>query len=277
MAPSNANNASPQLPWKREGGTARVETPEQVEIVYPLAPFGTRIVAALLDYVFLGLANLILFFVFFALLTTSTEPRDMVGYLIAAFGILSFLLNALYFVGFEVRQQGQTPGKKAVGIRTIMDTGQGVTVGAAVLRNLARVVDNLPILWIVPALDRAQRRLGDILAQTLVVRLERERTPRVRIALGDSYAALEQKEFRFSAELYGRVTVEDLNLLEYFFGESRSVRDVRKRTRLARQIAERYQKRLLLADQAERIEEHPVRFLQEFYLFLRDRYERRGF
>ena len=191
--------------------------------------------------------------------------------------MFNFLFNIFYFVGFELRGEGQTPGKKLMRIRTVLTTGQGVTPGASMIRNLARVVDNFPILWIVPVLDVSNRRLGDFAAGTLVVNLAPATRPLPRFALGDSYAALGDKRFLLTGELYSQLTGEDYNLLEFFFTESRKVTSQRKRNTLARAIAEKYLRRLELQPQAEAIIENPYRFLQELYLFLRDRYSKRGF
>jgi uncharacterized membrane protein SpoIIM required for sporulation/uncharacterized RDD family membrane protein YckC len=81
-----------------------------------------------------------------------------------------------YFAGFEAWNGGRTPGKQALGIRVVMDTGRSVTPGAAVVRNLVRLLDcYFPFLPLVPALllmflNKSNKRLGDMAAGTIVVR-----------------------------------------------------------------------------------------------------------
>ena len=70
---------------------------------------------------------------------------------------------------WEVRGEGQTFGKRVCGIRTVMTTGQGVTLAASLVRNIARLVDNVPALWLIPTLGEGRRRLGDILGGTFVI------------------------------------------------------------------------------------------------------------
>ncbi len=276
---NNDSRASP-LPWEDPRTVVTIETPEQVELHVPLAPFGTRIYAALIDYCILALINIFFIGLFFLalLMGRHSKVEDAAWYFFALFTTLFSLMNLLYFVWFEFRGRGQTPGKKMARIRTVMNTGQGLTFPAALLRNLARLVDNFPLLWIVPGLDKAKRRTGDLLAHTLVIDTSAQKDKPVALSVGDSYAALENKLFTFTTDIFSRVSPEDINLLEYFFSRTRKVTAARtKRKKTAEQIAERYCKRLELADQETEISEHPFRFLEEFYLFLKDRYEQRGF
>src|SRR5207244_11130592 len=48
-----------------------------------------------------------------------------------------------YFALFEALNGGRTPGKKALGIRVVMEAGHAVTPTAAVVRNLVRLVDRV--------------------------------------------------------------------------------------------------------------------------------------
>src|SRR5260221_348281 len=73
-----------------------------------------------------------------------------------------------YFALFEALNGGRTPGKKALGIRVVMETGHAVTPTAAVVRNLVRLMDCfLPFLPILPGflmvlLHRRHQRPGDL-------------------------------------------------------------------------------------------------------------------
>ncbi len=93
--------------------------------------------------------------------------------------ILTFLIFWAYPILFEALWDGQTPGKKAMSLRVV--NGDGAPVGwlAAITRNLLRTVDMLPFGYaagLVACLaDPHARRLGDMVAGTLVVHNERER------------------------------------------------------------------------------------------------------
>lgn len=79
----------------------------------------------------------------------------------------------IYPVLFEVLRDGQSPGKRAMGLRVIRDDGAPVGWQASIVRNLMRAVDMLPVFYAVGLvaglLDPAGRRLGDIVAGTLVI------------------------------------------------------------------------------------------------------------
>ncbi len=98
------------------------------------------------------------------------------GGFLAVVILLLFTLIWGYFAAFEAWNGGRTPGKQALGIRVVMDTGQPVTPGAAVVRNLVRLLDcYFPLLPVLPAmlmmfLNKSNKRLGDMAAGTIVVR-----------------------------------------------------------------------------------------------------------
>ena len=87
--------------------------------------------------------------------------------------LLGFLLYYGYFAAFEALWGGQTPGKRAVGLRVISVTGQPITTFDALLRNLLRIVDQMPGIYAVGVLSifftSRNQRLGDLVAGTVVV------------------------------------------------------------------------------------------------------------
>jgi uncharacterized RDD family membrane protein YckC len=106
----------------------------------------------------------------------------MGGIGVAFWIILVFALEWLYPVTFELTRWGATPGKRAFGLKVIMDNGLPVTPAASLTRNLLRAADFLPFAGgfaIVSMLLRPDcKRLGDVAAGTIVVHERRaiERT-----------------------------------------------------------------------------------------------------
>lgn len=84
-----------------------------------------------------------------------------------------FWLVWLYYVTFEIWWHGQSPGKKAFGLRTVLDDGTPVTPAASLVRNLMRTVDMLPLGYgggiLCMLLHPQFKRGGDILSGSLVV------------------------------------------------------------------------------------------------------------
>jgi uncharacterized RDD family membrane protein YckC len=87
--------------------------------------------------------------------------------------LLMFVLMWAYAVVCEVWFGGQTLGKRAMGLRVVSADGAPITLVPSVLRNLLRVVDMLPGVYAVglasTLIDPYARRLGDIIAGTLVI------------------------------------------------------------------------------------------------------------
>src|SRR5262245_7254295 len=109
-----------------------------------------------------------------AIIYATAMIATFMGGIGAAFWIvLLFALEWFYPVTFELTPSGATPGKRAFGLKVLMDDGLPVTPAASIIRNLLRVADFLPFGYgfaIVSMLVRRDsKRLGDIAAATMVV------------------------------------------------------------------------------------------------------------
>ena len=88
--------------------------------------------------------------------------------------VIWFVLGWFYFGLFEALWNGQTPGKRLMGIRVVSVEGQPITPFQAILRNILRIADAQPaglyLVGLVAATlnDRFQR-LGDLPSGTMVV------------------------------------------------------------------------------------------------------------
>ena len=95
--------------------------------------------------------------------------------------ILYFLVDWGYAIFLEGLWSGQTVGKRLFGLRVIQESGVRVSWLQALLRNLARPVDRLPMFYFVGGaaalFTQSQQRLGDLLAGTVVVRERRLKIP----------------------------------------------------------------------------------------------------
>ena len=59
--------------------------------------------------------------------------------------IAFFLILWGYFIWFEIAWNGQTPGKRQMGLRVVRDGGYPVTPYAVITRNFLRVIDVMPL------------------------------------------------------------------------------------------------------------------------------------
>ncbi len=143
--------------------TRAVPTPEGIELVLRLAGPVPRALAWLTDVALRS-----------GVLLLAAWILGLLGH----FGwglvlILAFLLEWLAPAAFEVWADGSTPGKKALGLMVLHDDGTPVGWTAALVRNLLRAVDFLPVAYgfglMSCLLSRDFKRLGDIAAGTVVV------------------------------------------------------------------------------------------------------------
>ena len=144
--------------------TAReIPTPEGIELTLRLAGPVVRALAWLLD-LFARLGFLIVLSI----------PIRLLGELGVGLSlILYFAMEWLYPALFEVYAKGATPGKKAFGLAVLHSDGTPVQMPAALIRNLLRAVDFLPLIYgfglVSMLLSRDFHRIGDIAAGTVVV------------------------------------------------------------------------------------------------------------
>ncbi len=130
-----------------------------------LAGIGSRFTAAIIDTA-IQLAILLALQVAVAL--------SLSGVAFAIGTLLAFLTFFAYDIAFETRASGRTPGKRMTGLRVVKVDGRPVDFRSSAVRNLLRVVDALPGVYLIAIItvfiSKRNQRLGDMAAGTLVVR-----------------------------------------------------------------------------------------------------------
>lgn len=147
-----------------------IDTPENLLLEAQVAGFGGRCIAAMIDYVIMY-AVMLLFGCLFArsIIYESESSRWAWGILI----LLQFVVFFFYHLIFEFAWNGQTPGKRRMGLRVIQANGLPLTTSGLLIRNFVRLVDFLPLFYGFGLLSffvtKRTQRLGDLAAQTLVI------------------------------------------------------------------------------------------------------------
>lgn len=245
-----------------------IDTPEQIALEFPLAGVGSRSLAMVLDSLIQAAIGLIVLIVgallglgLGSVVQWATGSASSAGLWVFAFMIL-LLFSAWYgyFAVFEIVWRGQTPGKRALGLRVISVSGRPITPLQAILRNLLRIIDQLPALYavgIISVLISARnQRLGDIAAGTVVVR--EQATEALQVPAQD---AAVQDRLRAN-----RLTDQELALIERFL-QRRDELDAEVRGRTALQIATRVRERLGITDSGVNNEDLLERVLAEYRAF----------
>ncbi|HEV3276528.1 MAG TPA: RDD family protein [Terriglobia bacterium] len=154
-----------------------IETPEQISLDLPLAGIGSRFLALALDTLIqLGAASVIVA-VWFSLsalgIVGGPASKGRLWFSVLTV-VAAFLLYYGYFGFFEAIWNGQTPGKRYTHLRVVKNNGQPISVYDSVTRNLVRIVDSVPGIYVIgilaALLSSQSRRLGDYVAGTVVIR-----------------------------------------------------------------------------------------------------------
>jgi len=164
-----------------------IDTPENIEFAYDIAGIGSRFLAAMIDTLLIGIAQAILILLV-GLTSSAIGLRAADDLLVALGALLAFAILWGYYIAFELLWSGQSPGKRAIGLRVVREGGRPITFAGSAIRNLIRIVDFLPALYgigvLVMFVDRRSRRLGDLAGGTLVVKERRSVTLESLMAAG---------------------------------------------------------------------------------------------
>jgi uncharacterized membrane protein SpoIIM required for sporulation len=204
-----------------------------------------------------------------------------------------FLVRNFYFIAFEARWQGRTPGKRLVGARVMDAAGGPLDVRAVFVRNATRDLELfIPAiavfmpeqfwpaapreaqifcgLWAVllvclPLMNRDRLRLGDLLAGTVVL-LE---PARVALPKEDAVRAQRatQAQFLFSDAQLDMYGLYELQVLQEFLERTHDLDDVRA-------VCVKITRKIGWTDSSW--ERSPRTFLEDFYIALRRRREQRN-
>lgn len=209
-----------------------VHSPEQVELHLPVTGPTTRILAYAIDLAVIlvieAVAVLMLFLVTPVAVWVSqrvsqlrlpqpgTPTEDLLApllFLFAVFLVAQLVVEWTYFIVLETTTNGRSIGKRMLGLRVVRDGGGPITLRDSIVRNLLRVVDMLPTNYVVGLVamlaSRQGKRLGDLAAGTVVIRLDK---PLPALPLPDAPVAGDA-EFRFERAQIEALGPRELELL----------------------------------------------------------------
>ncbi len=252
------------------------ETPENVRVGYEPAGLGSRFLAWFVDSMLLVLLFVVILILLVLVGLGSHEILDRLAEGLSGFspesgGQLSFYfmgifllvwgLGSFFYYGLsEYFLRGETIGKRQVSIRTVKADGFSLDAGSILVRNIFRIIDHVPALWIVPLVSARSQRLGDLVAGTVVVKDEPSAMSPLREQLLQRPPA--DAAFRFDATILARVRPADVEAAEAFLERvSGGGLRGRERNRLLATICEPLAKRLGCEPPAAR---ERRRFLEDF-------------
>jgi len=245
--------------------TLLTATSEGVALRQEIADAGSRFAAGFVDLLIIVLVYIVLLFAI--LLAASVDPSGLSGILMGVLAGGAILTVLAYNVVFHHFGGGRTPGKMLLSIRVVAADGYPASLIALLLRALIWPIDvllsfPLPIGLYVIALTPRRQRLGDLVANTVVVRAD-PRVVRTEPWPGELWSTLPERTLPLSPLALARLDARDVELLRELV--TRPSLQADERRRLFVDVARHY---------AEKLELGPFQdarlVLRELYLFARE-------
>lgn len=193
------------------------ETPENIPVSYPLAGPGTRFIAFIFDTFIILVGLLILFLVSLILVLVFADANAMPfsgDVVIAGLTVFVGFVFIGYFGVSEWLMNGVTIGKAALRIRVVMADGFSLSFTGVLVRTLFRLIDVIPLLWVVPVVTAREQRFGDMAGGTIVVSEVPAPMHAVRTQLAER--PVSEADYVFSATQLAAMTPEEVEAIETF-------------------------------------------------------------
>jgi uncharacterized RDD family membrane protein YckC len=170
--------------------TLQIRTPEGIVFSQLLAGPVTRFLAWFVDL----LCIMVVMMAFgIAIAVLQLISANLAG---ALYLITYFVISIGYAIACEWRWRGQTIGKRLLRLRVVDAEGLRLQFHQIVTRNLLRFVDSLPLFYFVGGLvswlSPKCQRLGDLAANTIVIRTPRLSEPDLDQLLAGKFNSLRQ-------------------------------------------------------------------------------------
>jgi uncharacterized RDD family membrane protein YckC len=272
-----------------DGSLRKIATPEGVQLPIALAQRGERATAVLIDLFIITVVIISI-----ELLTRlGLANQSGQNWLSAFYIVSSFLVPSFYFIFFELRWQGTTPGKRLLGLRVIDRGGGRLGSDAVFARNLMRELELfLPIrllassyfdvsegwqtmlltVWVfvfvlLPFFNRDYLRAGDIVAGTWVVVIPKE-TLLSDLSGVDSTTPSEAPpmKFQFTREQLNVYGIYELQILEQVLRDDGPLAEAKYE-----EVGKRIQAKISWEEPDETVDFRE--FLEAFYTSLRSHLE----
>ncbi len=184
----------------------KIRTPEGIVFAQPLAGPITRFFAWAIDLMAIS-----------AILSLLGTVGNLIGAIdyniaLAVMALAYFVVSIGYGIAFEWLWRGQTLGKRLLRLRVVDAEGLRLQFDQVVTRNLLRFVDMQPVFYVVGGitcwLNRRCQRLGDIAANTVVVRIPAVSEPDLEQVVSGKFNSLRQYP-HLAARLRQRVSPEE--------------------------------------------------------------------
>jgi len=274
------------------GRIIEIQTPDHVSLPFRVAAPSARLIALFLDLLVMG--AMLLAVALLLLLVVALAGTDASEFITGVVLFLWFVVRNFYFALSELRMQGQTIGKRKMGLRVIARDGGPLTAPMVFARNLTRDIEHfLPlivllfpevlgfsdegwaravgaiwlfVLLLLPFFNTHRARAGDLIAGTVVVLAPKGALYRDLVDWVPRTANA-NPAFEFTQEQLEIYGIKELQVLEEVLRRDDSSAE------LLWDIAERIKRKIGWNPQYWNVAPHP--FLRAFYAAQRRRLEQK--
>ncbi len=157
----------------------KINTTQNVSLSYSAAGVGPRILAGLLDMIFVYSYALIIILIFSAAIkrgaySNSYEKQEEYNQMLIGILILCLLPAMVYHLLCETFLNGQSFGKKIMKIKVVKLNGTQPNFGSYLVRSMFRIIDRPMVALITVAVTKNSQRFGDMVAGTTVIQINRQ-------------------------------------------------------------------------------------------------------
>ncbi len=217
----------------------KITTSQNVSLSYTAAGVGPRILAALLDLIFIYVYAIILIFIFMYVIRRNEYSGDYDSYetynsVTIGIFILLMLPAGLYNLLCETFLNGQSFGKKIVKIKVVKLDGTQPNFGSYLIRSMFRIIDKPIVALLTVALSKNSQRFGDMVAGTTVIVLNK------RISLNQTILHRQKSNYKIVYSQVALLNDVDANTIKEVIDFSRSQNQPQHIELLAKKIKTKY-------------------------------------
>ncbi len=193
----------------------KIITPENIEVEYTLGGVASRACAAAIDILIIMVFSVLIWLsVFLVYINMDALWNEYFGWIVGIALVLNFLISYGYYIFMDMSKNGQSLGKKILGLRTIRKNGQPITLKHSAIRNFIRIfIDIFGIGLVIMFASKDCRRLGDFAASTIVI-LEKEGKRPVELEL-----------LNMSNRFLSHLTVEEKEILRMYYQRKNDIQN----------------------------------------------------
>jgi len=185
-----------------------------VSLDYAAAGVGLRMLAGLLDMVFVYAYVIIIVTIFlnFAIrknvYSGNYEENEQFNQVMIGLMILCLLPAMIYHLLCETFLNGQSFGKKIVKIKVVKLNGTQPNFGSYLIRSMFRIIDRPVVAVIAVAVTNKSQRFGDMVAGTSVIQMNK------RVSIKDTILYQAVKDYKIVYDQVAMLSDADANTIK---------------------------------------------------------------